>query len=169
MTVTSDGSAIEARIRSLKQQLRQRQKEVKRVRNEQNRKKKEKLKQHEIQLKKKLEVSGVMVSSVYEFRARVIIVCTVGASLSGLPVDRSKKRVLAMCSFDISQGSLLKTAKKKLPYRVTEEKLPAVLEVCILWLKNAAVDATLCSTAVKAYTLDILGPCSLTVTYFVPL
>ena len=56
MTVTSDGSAIEARIRSLKQQLRQRQKEVKRVRNEQNRKRKAKLKQHEEQLKKRLEV-----------------------------------------------------------------------------------------------------------------
>lgn len=57
MTVTSEGSAIKARIRSLKQQLRQRQREVKKVRNEQNRKKKAMLKQHEEQLKKKLEVS----------------------------------------------------------------------------------------------------------------
>ena len=53
MTVTSDGSAIEARIRSLKQQLRQRQKEEKRVRNEKNRKRKAMLKQHERQLEKK--------------------------------------------------------------------------------------------------------------------
>lgn len=56
MTVTSEGSAIEARIRSLKQQIRQRQREEKRVRNEKNRKRKAMLKQHEEQLKKKLEV-----------------------------------------------------------------------------------------------------------------
>lgn len=63
--MTSDGSAIEARIRSLKQQLRQRQKEVQRVKNEQNRKRKAKLKQEEEQLKKKLEVCSLLPREVW--------------------------------------------------------------------------------------------------------
>ncbi len=57
MTTTSSASGLEARIRALKEQLRQRKEEVKKVQNEQRRKKKAILKQQEEQLKKKLEVS----------------------------------------------------------------------------------------------------------------
>ena len=57
-TTTSTGSGLEARIRALKEQLRQRKEEVKRVQNEQRRKKKAILKQHEEQLMKKIEVSA---------------------------------------------------------------------------------------------------------------
>lgn len=57
MTITSEGSAIEARIRLLQLQLTQRKDEMKRARNEHNRKKKAMLKRQEEQLKKKLEVS----------------------------------------------------------------------------------------------------------------
>ncbi len=55
--MTSTGSSLEARIRVLKEQLRQRKEEVKGVQNEQRRKKKAILKQQEEQLKKRLEVS----------------------------------------------------------------------------------------------------------------
>jgi len=53
---TSDGSVIEARIRVLKERLRQRKEEVKRVQSEQKKKKKAILRQQEEQLKKRLEV-----------------------------------------------------------------------------------------------------------------
>ena len=56
VTTTSEASVIEARIRLLKEQLRQRKEEVKRVQSEQKRKKKALLKQQEEQLKRKLEV-----------------------------------------------------------------------------------------------------------------
>jgi len=58
-TTTSEGSIIEARIRLLKERLRQRKEEVKRVQSEQKRKKKAILRQQEEQLQKKLEVRMV--------------------------------------------------------------------------------------------------------------
>lgn len=58
-TTTSEGSVIEARIRLLKERLRQRKEEVKRVQSEQKRKKKAILRQREEQLQKKLEVRMV--------------------------------------------------------------------------------------------------------------
>ena len=57
-TTTSTGSGLEARIRALKEQLRQRKEEVKRVQSEQRRKKKAILKQHKEQLMRKIEVSA---------------------------------------------------------------------------------------------------------------
>ena len=56
---TSEGSVIEARIRVLKERLRQRKEEVKKVQSEQKRKKKAILRQQEEQLQKKLEVRMV--------------------------------------------------------------------------------------------------------------
>ena len=55
-SMTSDGSALEERIRLLKKQLQQKKEEMKKFQNEQKRKKKAVLRQQEEQLKKKLEV-----------------------------------------------------------------------------------------------------------------
>ncbi len=57
-TATSDGSMIEARIRQLKDQLRARKEEARRIQSEQRRKKKNLLRQQEDELKRKLEVGG---------------------------------------------------------------------------------------------------------------
>ena len=56
ITVTSDGSAIEARIRLLQKQLLEKQAEAKRVTNEKNRRRKERLRKRELELKTELEV-----------------------------------------------------------------------------------------------------------------
>ena len=54
--MTSDGSALEERIRLLKQQLQQKKEEMKKFQTEQRRKKKDSLRQQEEWLKKKVEV-----------------------------------------------------------------------------------------------------------------
>ena len=60
MTVTSEGSAIEARIDLLKKRLQAQQTEMKKVTNERNRKRKERLRIQEEQLTKQLEVRVVL-------------------------------------------------------------------------------------------------------------
>ena len=72
MTVTSDGSVIEAHIRSLEQQLQQKKKEErrlkkeeKRMENQKNRKRKAMLKQHELKLEKELAVSTSSIISAF--------------------------------------------------------------------------------------------------------
>ena len=59
VTVTSGGSALESRIKTLKEQLRQRKEEMKRLQAEQRRKKRELLHQQEAKLMRKLEVRGL--------------------------------------------------------------------------------------------------------------